>query len=148
MEFKSQAQQACYERIAPWVKEVFGAFASEREDVPVFGVMVGSVLAQVGVSPWGTDDATITTRAYLVTDVELSPDLLMYLLRENDRMRFGAFGVDPDGDIFFEHAIVGSSVDKAELKSSVMAVAITADQYDDKIVERWGGQRMLERSAD
>ncbi len=145
MEFQSAAQQECYEKIAPWMKELFGDFCVAREDAPVFGVMVESALAQVGVSPWSTDRATITTRSYVVTEVELTPDLMSFLLHENDRMRFGAFGVDKDDNIFFEHTILGDSVDKEELKSSVTAVSLIANHYDDRIVERWGGQRMIER---
>ncbi|HOD05119.1 MAG TPA: YbjN domain-containing protein, partial [Anaerolineaceae bacterium] len=93
------------------------------------------------------DDATITTRAYVVTGVELTPDLMHFLLRENDRMRFGAFGVDQDNDIFFEHTIVGSTCDMEELKSSVLAVVYTADQYDDQIIQKWGGQRAVDRRS-
>ena len=145
MQFQSPHQQATYEKILPWMKEMFGEFTWVRNDVPLIGVVVGSALAQAGVHPWGTDDATICTRAYVVSGAELTPDLLYFLLRTNADMRFGAFGVDDDGDIFFEHTIVGSTCDKGELKSSVMAVVRTADDYDDKIVARWGGQRALEK---
>jgi len=144
MNFQTQAQQACFEKITPWMKELFGELCKPRTDVPVFGVLAGSVLAQVGVSAWGENDVTVTTRAYLVTDVELTPDLLLFLLQENDRMRFGAFGIDSENDIFFEHTILGSMLDQAELQSSVLAVAATADQYDERIIERWGGTRLLE----
>ncbi len=60
-------------------------------------------------------------------------------------MRFGAFGVDQDNDIFFEHTIVGSSCDKDELKASILAVVYTADQYDEQITQKWGGQRAVDR---
>jgi hypothetical protein len=145
MEFQSQAQKETYEKLVPWMKEIFGTFAAFRNDAPVIGVMIGSALAQVGVSPWGQDDATITTRSYVVTEVEMSNDLMRYLLQENDRMRFGAFGVDKDDDVFFEHTIVGSTCDKEEIKASVMAVVITADQYDDQIIAKWGGKRALDQ---
>ncbi len=145
MEFQSDAQKLCYEKIAPWVKEIFGSFAMPRTDAPIFAVMVGSALAQVMVSPWGKDDATITTRSYVVTGAEITPDLMHFLLRENDIMRFGAFGLDKDDDIFFEHTIAGSTADMEEIKASVMAVIVTADQYDDKIIQQWGGQRALDR---
>lgn len=145
MEFKTQAQKACYEKIVPWMKELFGELAIPREDAPVVGVRIGSVFAQTVVFPWGDDDATICTRAYVVMGAELTPDLMRYLLRENADMRFGAFGIDSDGDIFFEHTIVGSTCDKDELKASVLAVVVTADNYDDEIVARWGGQRTLDR---
>jgi hypothetical protein len=70
---------------------------------------------------------------------------MRYLLQENDRMRFGSFGVDKDDDVFFEHTIVGSTCDKEEIKASVMAVVITADQYDDQIIAKWGGKRALDQ---
>ena len=145
MEFRTEPQKACYEKIAPWIREVFGEFVMAHEDRPVFGVRIGSALTIVSVDPWGDDDAVITTRSYVVTDVELTPDLLRFLLEQNDRMRFGAFGIDEDGDVFFEHAIVGSSCDKNELKASTIAVAVTADKYDDEIRSRWGGQRAVDR---
>lgn len=145
MEFKSQAHQQVYEKIAPWIRELFGTFAFAREDVPSFGLAVGSAFVQVGVIPWGDDDATITARSYVVTGVEMTQDLMYFLLRENDKMRFGAFGVDQDNDIFFEHTIVGSSCDKDELKASIFAVVYTADQYDEQITQKWGGQRAVDR---
>jgi len=147
MEFRSAAQKACYEKIVPWMKELFGEFVMLRNDAPAMAVVIGSAIAQVGVIPWGNDDATINTRAYVVTGAEATPELMHYLLRETDNMRFGGFGLDSDDDVFFEHAIVGSTCDKPELKASVMAVVVTADQYDDKIVARWGGQRALDRMS-
>ena len=145
MEFASQKQQEVYEKIAPMMTAVFGEFASPRSDAPSFLVALGSAFASVAVHPWGDDDASITTRAYVVTGAEITPDLMLFLLQENATMRFGAFGIDSDKDVFFEHTIVGSSCDKSELKASVMAVVWVADKYDDQIVARWGGQRAVDR---
>lgn len=145
MEFETQAQKACYERVAPWVTDLFGGSVLRKADKPILGVMHGSAFAQVGVFPWSDDDAIITTRAYVVTGTELTPDLMRYLLEENAGMRFGAFGIDDEGDIIFEHSIVGSTCDQKELESSVIHVARTADEYDDLIVARWGGERALDQ---
>lgn len=145
MDNLTEPQKQCFEKIAPMVKDVFGDFAMVSDDRPVVMVGVGSAIAQVAVYPWGNDDATICTRAYVVMNVELTPDLMRYLLTANDRMRFGAFGVDDDGDIFFEHSIVGSTCDREELKASVMAVATTADRLDDEIVAKWGGERAMDK---
>ena len=145
MEFKTNAQEVCYKKVASWMKELFGEVAVAHEDQPRFAVNIGSVIAGVYVYPWRDDDVTICTRAYLVTGAELTAELLKYLLRKNANMLFGAFGIDDDDDIFFEHTIGGSTCDKNELKASVMAVGVTADKYDDEIVARWGGVRMLDR---
>lgn len=145
MEFQTDAQRSCFDKVAPWVREIFGGSVLRKPDQPILGVMHGSAFAQVGVFPWGKDDAIITTRAYVVTGVELSPDLMRFLLEENAGMHFGGFGIDDDGDIIFEHSIVGSTCDQKELEASVIAVARTADDYDDRIVERWGGERALDQ---
>lgn len=145
MNFHTDAQQACYEKVAGYIRTLFGEMAVAREDVPAFWIRHGSALAQVSVFPWSDDDATIGVRSWVVTDVEITPDLALHLLRQNDNMRFGAFGVDDDDDIFFEHTIVGATCDKEELRASVLAVLATADEVDDQIVQRWGGQRAIDR---
>lgn len=147
MEFKTAAQQACYEKVAAWMKELFGEMSVARDDMPLIGVLIGSAYAQVVVHPWGDDDATVTTRAYVVIGAEMQPELVYFLLRQNANMRFGGFGVDGDGDVFFEHTIVGSTCEKNELKASVMAVAITAGQYAPELVARWGGRRGVDLVA-
>jgi len=145
IEFKHDAHKACYEKVAGLLREIFGEFMRARDDAPVFLLKIGSAVAQALVLSWGDDDAVVNTRAYVVCGAERTPELLEYLLHENSTMRFGAFGLDPDGDIIFELAIVASTCDKEEVKSSLLAVVNTADGYDDKIVERWGGRKALER---
>jgi hypothetical protein len=145
MEFETEAQRECYERVLPWITDLFGGSVLRKTDRPVLGVMHGSAFAQVGVLPWGDDEAIITTRAYVVTGVDLTPELMRFMLEENAGMRFGAFGIDDEGDIIFEHSIVGSTCDQKELEASLVHVARTADDYDDKIVRRWGGERALDQ---
>ncbi len=139
MEFETQAQQVVYQKIEPWMKEKFGIFFHKREDSPYFGVSIGSTFVHIGIQPWTAENASITIRAYVVLNVEIHPDLLYFLLRENDKLRFGAFGLDEDNDIFFEHTLPGLSCSAEELAGSILAVGQTTDQYDDVIVSRWGG---------
>ncbi len=146
MEFLSEAQQKTYEKIKPWMEDLFGAASAPLEDMPVFQVEIGSTSAFVQVSPWH-EDATITARAYVVSGAKMDPELQLFLLRENDTMRFGAFGVDESGDIIFQHSIVGSTCDENELKETVVSVVKTSDQYDDIIMEKWGGKRASDYSA-
>lgn len=145
MEFKTDAQKAAYERILAMTRELFGELVQLREDQPGFGVSYGSAWVQTWVSAWGDDDASVTTRSWIVTGAELTQELCHDLLRRNDDVRFGAFGVDSDGDVFFEHTIVASTVTKDQLKASVMSVLRTADQADDEIVGRFGGIRMTDK---
>lgn len=145
MEFKSLAQKVSYERITPWMNELFGESVVVFEDEPLFIVNFGSAVASTRVVPWGDDEALITTRSYVVTDVEVTPELSYFLLRENNGIYFGRFALDSENDIVFEHSLVGSACNLIELQHSVMTVIRIADDYDDEIVTRWGGKRALDR---
>ncbi|MEM1169556.1 MAG: YbjN domain-containing protein [Cyanobacteria bacterium P01_H01_bin.35] len=145
MKFETNVQEACYNKISLWMRELFDKFPCTRQDLPGVNLFMGSAFVEVFVFPWGDDEAIINTRSSVVTDVNLTPDLLKFLLLENSKMRFGAFGIDDDNNIIFEHTIVGSTCDKPELEASVKAVLKIADEYDDKIVEQWGGKRAMDR---
>lgn len=145
MNFATEAHQRVYERVAGLVREAFGEFVRAVPDEPVFLLQLGSSLTHLIVSPWGEDDGVVLARSYVVFGADLTPELLQFLLRENDSKRFGAFGLDKDGDIFFEYCIVGSTCDKEEIKAAALAVASTSDEYDEQIVQRWGGMREVDR---
>lgn len=146
IEFRNDSQKACYEKILPWIKEIFGELSVvPRGDVPVIDVIYGSAVVQVMVFPWDDDNCVISCASWVVMGAEATPELLLYLLQENSTMRFGAFSMDKDKDISFEYDIVGDTVDREELKAAVVAVAVTADSYDEKIVERFGGTRARDR---
>ena len=144
MKFESNAQKKCYRQVASWLEEMFGDNVEAQEDEPIFFVTYESTALIVMVLPYGEDDAVISTRAIVVTSPKLNKDLLYFRLRANDDILFGAFGIDGDDDVFFEHAIVGSAADQAGFEASVASVAATADEYDDQIVERWGGELATE----
>ena len=147
MDFQSSAQKTCYDRIAPWMDELFGEATVAFEDEPLFIITIGSAVASTRVVPWGENEALITTRSYVVTDVDATSELTYYLLRANDNILFGRFALDSEDDIVFEHSLVGSTCDRIELKHSVTTVVRLADDYDDEIVARWGGKRALDRWA-
>jgi len=146
VEYRSQAQREVHDRITPFVRDLFGSCAQAQPDVPGWSIAMGSSLVHVLVLPWGAVSAVIVNRAYVVTDAELTPDLMRFLLDKNDSVLFGSFGVDGDGDIFFGHTLYGPSCDQEELEYSVRAVLSVADEADDEIRSRWGGRRALDRA--
>ena len=131
MKFETTAQKKTYDKVATWIRELWGDKPRAQSNAPIFTVHAGSAVIQVSVKPFGEDDSYVAAISWVVRDVDLEPDLLEYLLRENGHVKFGAFGIDSDDDIFFNHAIVGSTIDKKELETLVVAVAISADEYDD-----------------
>jgi len=148
MEFQSAAQQVCYENTSAWLKEIFGEFVSYYLELPNFAIVQGSALAEIAVRPWLGNpevEAVIYVFSWVVTGADPRPDLLDFLLKENHKIPFGAFGLNDQGDIFLGHTIVGTTCDKAELRMSVLSVANLADDYDDRIVSRWGGETARDR---
>lgn len=145
--FKTKTQRKVYEKVGRYLKEALGETFDPVAGTPAYRGLSGSAIVAAIVYPWGDDDAVVNVRSCCVMDLdELPPDLLEYLLRENFKFRFGGFSIDNDGDINFEHTIVGSTLDKNELVASIRAVSVTADKYDDEIVRRWGGMTGLQKN--
>ncbi|MGK7891000.1 MAG: YbjN domain-containing protein [Leptolyngbyaceae cyanobacterium] len=147
MEFETAAQKRCHDKVAQWMDTLFSDVPWEPLDQePGFSLFMGSALAEVHIYPWGDDDSVVNISSLVVSGADLSCDLQTFLLQENDQLRFGAFALNEAGDVLFQHTIVGSTCDPTELEASVREVLEIADDYDDKIVARWGGQRELDRT--
>ena len=141
IDFETEAQKECYEKVKTWLKEIFGECLIERSSSPGFVVKSGSSLMHVFVKAWDDDDAIIGCVSVVVSGAEITPELTRYLLLQNSKYRFGAFSIDSDDDIIFDHSIIGSSCSKQELKLILLGMMGTVDDMDDEIVSRWGGQR-------
>jgi hypothetical protein len=89
----------------------------------------------------------VVIMSYCVQDVELDEELMAGLLDLNHRMPCGHFSV-VGNDIFFAHSLFGRSLDPRDLLRAITAVATVADDYDDRIVAKYGGQTALERIQD
>ena len=115
-------------------------------------VKQGSSYVMINVVPWANDRAIVRCVAQLVKGVRMEPSLALHLLRLNSVLRFGAFAYVKQGElVLFLHSILGGgTLDSSELLATIRDVALIADEWDDKIIERFGGQRMqdlLEETA-
>ena len=147
MNFEHDAHEEAYKKVGKYLEETFGTNFTAVPDAPVYVGVQGSCMVHVVVYPWGTDDAVVNVRAWLVMEMgEIPADCLKFLLEENWKFRFGAFSIDSDGDIVFEHTIVAGKLDRVELEASVKAVLSTADDYDNRIVSEWGGVTAREKA--
>ncbi len=100
----------------------------------------GSTQVMVVVRPFTEFDTCIECVANVVSGAEITNELMQYLLRKNAEIHFGAFGLLFDNSIVFQHSIAGTNADENEIVTSINAVAIIADHYDDIIVEMSGGK--------
>jgi hypothetical protein len=145
VEFISDIQKEGYARVKELLTELYGEMYEVAEEAPRFTLAAGSSMVSLLVWPWGDERAIVEVRAYVIMGAELTPELMKYLLQENNALVLGAFGLDDEGDIFFAHTLLANDLDKSELRATVNAVKVTADSYDDEIQKRWGGQRVADR---
>src|SRR3954452_5304189 len=123
----------------------------------LYVVKQGSSYVMISVIPTGprsgqTDKAVVRVVSQVVSAVNPEPSLFRQLLILNGQLRFGAFAFVPEGNlILFTHSILGGQqMDEREVVATVHDVALVADEYDDRIVARYGGSRMqdvIEQSA-
>jgi hypothetical protein len=131
--------------------------AFKKVEDQLYVVKQGSSYVMISVLPTGgkqkrDDRAIVRITAQVVQGVKPEQSLFRQLLILNGKLRFGAFAYVPEGSlILFAHAILGGEhMDPREIVATVHDVAIVADEYDDRIVARYGGQRMqdvVEQSA-
>lgn len=126
--------------------------AYRKVDERLHVVKQGSAYVMINVVPWGKDKCMVRCVSQLLKGVELSQELATQLMTLNGHLRFGAFAYDPaDQLVLFVHSILGgTTLDAEELLATVSDVALIADEYDDKIRDKYGGQTMrdlLEEAA-
>ncbi|MCA9668519.1 MAG: hypothetical protein KC503_23165 [Myxococcales bacterium] len=129
-----------------------GNKAYRKIEDKMYVVKQGSSYVMISVVPWGEDRAIVRCVAQLVKGVRMEAGLALQLLSLNSVLRFGAFAFVKEGNlVLFLHSILGGeTLDPEELTATIRDVALIADDWDDKIINRFGGQRMqdlLEESA-
>lgn len=141
MPFAHPTQRKTNHQLRQMLSELFEDIVEEEGH---FYVRYGSTVLEVGAEPHGDEDAAVVIMSYCVQDAELDDELALGLLELNHSLSFGAFSV-VGNDIFFSHTLFGRTLARDNLLNAVTAVADISDEYDDKIVAKFGGQRALDR---
>jgi hypothetical protein len=120
--------------------------AYRKVDDGLYVIKQGTTLLMVTVHPWRQTHAVVRLVAQLVKGVSMETQLALELLEINAILRFGAFAYVPAGDvILFCHTMADRELsDEEEFMETIRDFAIVADDYDDRITARFGGQTMQE----
>ncbi len=146
MEFANAAHRETHERVEEYLGELFEDPYLDAE-TGHFYVRYGTTVLEIAVDPYGPEETMVQVMAYCVQGVRLEPDLLLGLLELNHHLAFGSFSL-VGRDIFLSHTLFGRSLERASLLGAIAAVANTSDEYDDRIVAKYGGQTALDRIRD
>lgn len=106
-----------------------------------FTIAFGSTQVMIIVRPFTSEDTSVECISNVVSGAHITNELMNFLLRKNAELHIGGFGLLFDDTIIYQHSIAGTNLDANELLTSIKAVAVIADHYDDEIVEMAGGKR-------
>jgi hypothetical protein len=148
MEFKTEAHKRVHEKTRDFLHTLFGEVNVRLMD-DTFVLQEGSTFVYVRTFPIGEKKSGVEVFSYVVVNVEVTEQLMRYLLTYNLRLILGAFGLargeGGKGTVLLTHTILGDSMDREELYGSVSAIARVADDLDDQIVTAFGGQTALDK---
>ncbi|HSK78019.1 MAG TPA: YbjN domain-containing protein [Thermoanaerobaculia bacterium] len=144
--FETAVQEETFHKLKEYLSELFDEPYYDPENNH-FYVRYGTTVLEISVDPYGEEESVVGIMSYCVQDVELEEELLVGLLELNHQLTCGHFSL-VGTDIFFAHTLFGKSLDARDLLRAITAVATVADDYDDRIVQRYGGQTALERIQD
>ena len=146
MQFEHQHHEETHGKVGEFLSELFESPYLDQDNAH-FYVGYGSTVLEVSVEPYGPEETIVEVTAYCVQGVEQQEKLLLGLLELNHELPVGAFSV-VGSDVFFSQSIFGRSIDGRNLLGTIAAVANVSDEYDDRIVEAYGGQTALDRIRD
>jgi hypothetical protein len=146
MEFEHEVHEETFNRLREYLSELFEEPFHDPEN-DHFYVRYGTTVLEISVDPYGPEEAIVVIMSYCVQDVDLEEDLLLGLLELNHQLPCGSFSL-VGNDIFFSHSLYGRGLEPRDLLRAITAVATVADDYDDRIVARYGGQTALEKIQD
>ncbi len=141
--FENQIQEATHHKLTEYLDELFEKPYLDPGNQH-FYIQYGTTVLEISNEPYGPEESVVTIMSYCVQGVEVEESLLRGLLALNHSIPFGAFSL-VGSDIFFSHSLFGRTVTRSNLITAIAAIATVADDYDDEIVAKWGGQTALER---
>jgi len=146
MQFENEHHRETHERVERYLGELFEDTTYDPENGH-FYVGYGSTVLEISVEAYGPEETILQVTAYCAQGVRLEEDLLLGLLELNHALPVGAFSLVGQ-DIFYSQSVLGKTLERNDLLGTIAAVATITDDYDDKIVARYGGQTALDRIRD
>lgn len=142
IETPEKLMEGTIEKVNSILKESFPDYLSFGNGS--FTISRGSTQVMIVVRPFTYEETCVECIANVVTETNVTPELMRFLLRKNAELHFGSFGILFDDTITFSHSIAGTNLDENELKTTLNSVAVISDYYDDIIVDLSGGKRAVD----
>src|SRR5206468_11974904 len=142
--FNTACQEEVYRQVKSYLDELVEEHFDDAEHCD-FYLKYGSTVLEISIDPYEEDDAVIEVLAFCVQGAEPSFELQHELLRVNAELPIGAFSM-VDRDIVFSHSFLGRRLMPEQLIASPHAVANISDEFDERIVAKYGGETAIDRT--
>jgi hypothetical protein len=142
-QFHSVCQEQVYWQVKSFLDELVDEYFDDAEHCD-FYLKYGSTVLEISINPYEEDNAVVEILAFCVQGVEPSRELMSELLKLNSEIPLGAFSL-VDDNVFYSHSFLGRQLQAEQLVASLGSVATISDDWDEKIVARYGGETALER---
>ena len=111
-----------------------------------FSFRYESTRLYISVRPYADNSATVEIFTLTNIHVPRTPELFKYVATRD--YLYGAFRVndEPDGtvSVLVTHTLLGDTIDADELKIALFNMMVAADEVDDEIKNKFGGERFYE----
>src|SRR6266498_5933637 len=144
--FHTQCQEEVYRQVKSYLDELVDEHSDDAEHCD-FYLKYGSTVLEISIEPYEEDDAVVEILAFCVQNVEPSFELMQELLRLNSQVPLGAFSV-VERDVFYSHSFLGRRLRPEQLMASLEIVATISDEYDEQIVQKYGGVTALDSRSE
>lgn len=97
---------------------------------------------RIFVAPRVAPGGPTVVRVFAITNVAVAvaPELGLFLARLNFGLMFGRFALDAEHQsIWFDETLLGDQFSEEELRLTIQIVASTADHWDDRLKQMFGG---------
>jgi len=133
------------------IEKVVEAVAGRRVEKDPDGDYVLPIRdVHVVVAPRVAPGGPVVVRIFAITNigVAVTPELGLFLARLNFGLMFGRFALDAEHhSIWFDETLLGDQFTDEELRFTIDVVASTADQWDDRLKQMFGGATHQEALA-
>ncbi len=134
---ESKAMEALISKIRTYLREKQVSYEVDYEDGTITARR-GSTAVIIKPMEWG-DRTVVKLFSGVVLSIDtVTPKLTRFLVEKNNQLLFGKFSLDTkDGTnaVWYEHVLLGDSLDAEELSVVVGAIAAVAEEYGDQIWE-------------
>jgi hypothetical protein len=142
----SQELKVLREKIERCLKEILSGYEVRGE---LYAVRQGSSVTFIRPFDWREGATLVRLYSPVLEKVTKAGNERMFeeFSVLNDRFIFGKLywtGTNEDksiGSIYLEHMLLGEYLDADELKTALFATALTADEIDDELKAKFGGER-------